>query len=540
MKKLYLFLLLGVMAVVFAGCSQTSSNIEYLPCKTERNADWGFVDNKGNVYCADMFKRQPSYVRDGIFSVKEANDLYTIYTFDVKKPQILLEDLKYVGSPREGLLPICRKDHCIEIINTKGETQFTLDRVKGKPVTEADNRFFFGYLVFKTEDGKFGLVDKRGQVLIEPVEYTYLYPLKKNYIYAVIDGDRYIVNDKGEKYDQWKPEDLTNMKFNCINWEEPNDYIVLEKEDRYYIYTVEGEMVLKCPERVKGISQIRNGFFAYEGEDGTGVMNMKGERIVTDKYHALLITDKEFLARRDLDHDCELINFKGESIRKVDDFKPIYVYFGWGIVGMDGREYAILNDNYEAASKVMLYDLEGDNYDEVYSDFLDITYLTGRLVNAMSDKLYDWELNFGTKIGNNDFLQEQSMSQYSSDYCKISYADAHLYDIDLYVHFDRDSREAVYETVQVQRYSYWYGYYTDTERRFSHYDRNANALLKTFEFRITVPEDKREDFMNALCDELGNKNTEVSRDANNAEYAGTYKYTVKRSGRTIYYTIRAN
>lgn len=122
MKKTYFFFIMSVLAIIVTGCSNVSSNIQYIPCKTDKKADWGFVDKQGNVVADDMFKDQPSYVRDGVFSVQEADDLYTLYAFDTKKPTIILENLVFVGSPRNGLLPVCKKDHRIEVIDTKGHT----------------------------------------------------------------------------------------------------------------------------------------------------------------------------------------------------------------------------------------------------------------------------------------------------------------------------------------------------------------------------------------------------------------------------------
>ena len=227
MKKSYLFPLLSILMLVVCSCSNTSSNVEYLPCKVEKKSDWGFVDPQGHVVCDDMFKNQPSFVRDGIFAVEEASDLYTLYAFDTKKPTIILEDLKFVGSPRDGLLPICKKDKWIEVIDTKGTTKFELNKIDGKTVKSCSPKFQFGYLIVETEEGTYGMVNTDGKLLLK-TDYTLLQPLKKNYILAIkadgevysedgvaaapLDEDNvYMINENGQKYDGWKKEDLANI-----------------------------------------------------------------------------------------------------------------------------------------------------------------------------------------------------------------------------------------------------------------------------------------------------------------------------------------
>ena len=51
-----------------------------------------------------------------------------------------------------------------------------------------------------------------------------------------------------------------------------------------FLFNQKGEQILKCPDRVKDVTEIRNGYFVYKGEDGYGVMDFKGERIINDKY----------------------------------------------------------------------------------------------------------------------------------------------------------------------------------------------------------------------------------------------------------------
>lgn len=534
MRKKLLFALLGITAVFVTSCSKTSTNtIQYLPCQTEKNADWGFVDSKGNVVCADMFKEQPSFVREGVFSVKESNGLYTLYAFDVKKPTILLEDLKYVGSPRGGLLPICRKDSRIEIIDTKGQTKFTLLPIDNKPVRLCGSLFRHGYLIVATEDGKNGLVNNSGEVIIKP-EYNFLLPLNKDFIFATKDGDLFFLNEKGEKYGDWKDEDLKNTS--TFDWlgESPIEYLVVIKDDRRFLFNQKGEQILKCPDRVKDIVEIRNGYFVYKGDDGYGVMDFKGERIINDKYMTIRILDDGFLARRDEEHDYELINKKGEVVSKINDMKPIYRMDGFSNVGVDGNDEYVLDKTFVPVHKNALYQVAvEDKFSEnIQSDYFDIDYVVELVSTAKETTLYDANVILGKKLQESSFLKMQKIDNYNQNFCMIpNYAFSPLYRVDLIVYFDRTSFKEVYKDVTVQRYNYYYGYYNDTERQFSHYDKNPEAVINRLAFQVFVPDGKEDAFFKKLCDALDHKYTKVkdaesdSMSEDNVATFGGYIYT---------------
>ena len=546
MKKTYFFFMLSILAIIVTGCSNVSSNIQYIPCKTDKKADWGFMDKQGNVVADDMFKDQPSYVRDGVFSVQEADDLYTLYAFDTKKPTVLLENLVFVGSPRNGLLPVCKKDHRIEVIDTKGHTKFELYKIGDKIVKSCSPQFQFGYLVVESEEGLYGMVNTDGQLLLD-LKYSALKPIKKDFILALksdldvdvtsdddevavgtLNEDYMMINEKGKKYEGWKKEDLEKIDLPSASLDIPVEYLVVNKGDRLYIYNLKGEQVLKCPDRVKDIYQIKNGFFVYKGEDDCGVMNLKGERIVNEKYVSISILDNGFLARRDYGKNFELLNENGESIRKIDDYDSFDYAEGFGYWGIDGNEEFVLDNEFQPIQKNGLYKIGDDDYSsEIQSDFLDIDAIVETLISAKSGKLSDWGLDFGKTIGKCDYLKSQNIADFKSDYYDLeNYASSRLYKVSLVVIFDRQAKKEIYKDVQVERYSYYYGYYYDTERQFSHYEKNNEAAIQIIGFVVDVPKDKRKNVFNALCDALESKNSKIERTDVSAKYVGNYDYKV--------------
>ena len=556
MKKQYLFLLLSILTLIICGCSNTSSNVEYLPCKVDKKADWGFVDPQGNVICDDMFKNRPSYVRDGVFAVEEANDLYTLYAIDSKKPTIIMDDLKFVGSPRNGLLPICKKDKWIEIIDSKGITKFELNKIDGKAVKGCSPKFQYGYLVVEAEDGTYGMVNTDGKLLLK-ANYAFLLPLKKNYILAIkANGDVYsddedvvipydkdnlcVINENGKEYDGWKKKDLTNIEFPAFEGEDGVENLIVDKDGRLYVYNLTGEQVLKCSDRVKQIGQIKNGFFVYEGEDGCGVMNLKGERVVNEKYMQILILNEGFIALRDYDeHIFEFINKKGETVHKIKDYRHLHWEDGFGFIGVEGNEVYIMDKEFKPLHKDGFYSIGDDMFsDNVQSDFLDIDGIVESLISAKANKLYDLGLDLGKTIGECDYLKSQDIDDFSYNYFeKPNYAASRLYKMDFAIVFDRQTKKEIYKDVTVEKYSYYYGYYYDTEKRFSHYELNDEAVITHFGFVVEVPKEKRQQLFNALCNTLEQTNTKIERKENTAHYRGNNEYVVNFEDGKIIFVI---
>ena len=171
MKKIVKWSAMALAMVAMTACGN-SEDIDYLPCQQEKGQDWGFVDNKGNVYLADEYKNCPSNVIEGVFAVKEDGG-YNLYKFDKKKPKLLLEGLAQVGTPRDGVLPVVKEGERIEIVDLKGKTVLELNSFDGNEVIGCAARFTkSGRLVVYTIDngGKKHRIhiDKKGKVLLAP------------------------------------------------------------------------------------------------------------------------------------------------------------------------------------------------------------------------------------------------------------------------------------------------------------------------------------------------------------------------------------
>lgn len=520
MKKNFLVLVaLCVLSSIFYGCSKSATYIEYVPCKVEKNEDWSFVDAKGNVFCRDAFKQRPSFVNDGLFSVSEDKG-YCLYKFDKKKPTVILEDLKSVGYMSDGLMPIVRTDGKIEIINAKGKTQFVLDRINNKPIVSCYSCYVGNFLCVQDADKKLGCVDRKGKVLIAP-EYDVLLPISKDLLIAVKNEEGMIINKKGEKVNIWTEDELNNIQFETLLVNGQNERIVLlDENERLNIYNLKGNLLFKCPSRVKSIIEIKGDYFVYESEEGCGVMNLKGDRIVNDKYESIKMVSNGYIARKDKKHDAEYINIKGELISKIPDLTDIKFIGDFMVVGIDDNDEYVLDNNMQPINKDAYYYIPTDMSGlsgEIKSDYVDVDYIVEHAMNAIGEDLNSLKLTIGNSLSNIPYFTQKDrtdgFSRSTKSFTATYNGDEPPYSTKLKMVFDRTPTVPIYKTREVERYGGWYyGYYTTTESYVSGYKVDQEACIKSMTYIMEVSKEKKHTVLMALRDAFDKNYDKVSED----------------------------
>lgn len=410
------WLLAAFVVTTFCSCGNSDANsIDYLPCKVEKGQDWGFVNPKGKVFLADEFPDRPSNVQEGVFSVREGAG-YSLYAFDRKKPKLLLEDLKDVGEPRGGLLPVCKFNDRIEIVNLKGKTILELSAFDGNEVIGCARCFNeYGWLEVYTIDNDGMehkiLVDKKGQVVFSAknkYDSKYWKLINKNLIFG------FPATEEGEAVDGLKAFNLKNEEQN--EWtrivdkqdkdiESVNGYILTcntETDGRIYIYNMEGKVVMKCPEKVSAISSIKRKQFVFRSQDYTyGVMNFSGETILSAKYSSIEILDNGYLVNKS-NGKYEVLNKKGEKERNLD-WNEIAYFEGFGWVAVDGNDYYIVNDKFEAIHKTELSTIANVYFgsgEDLNSDYFDMEAAIGKTMTALRSGLQGSGFYFGNTPDN--------------------------------------------------------------------------------------------------------------------------------------------
>ncbi len=345
-KQVLLIALLFILSGIIGCSTKKKPSIEYLPCQTEIGGDWGFVNYKGDVVLDDYFEKEPSIVKDGIFSVLEPEGTYSLYKFDVQKPIIICDGLSSVGLPNDGFLPICKKGDPIEIVDIKGHKKFSLEKICNKYIVSCFSSFLSGYLVVFTEDLCAGLIDSKGNTILKP-KYDMIFPLDKNHIIVIMEKTPYMVNSQGDICKQWESNELEEYLYEFGEkisiWRQPK-YLAIpgyddKGKDYYCIYDLDHHLIYKWirPSYACQINDIiTDNNFLFGRENQYGVMSLQGEKILRDKYTYIhQIPGVGYVASRN-NSDYELFNDKGEFLTKFEDFGYVTELFFFIAINSEG------------------------------------------------------------------------------------------------------------------------------------------------------------------------------------------------------------
>lgn len=175
----------------------------YLPVQMSEGGAWCFINEKGERVGTQEWEFEPTITKDGIFTARNDEGL-TVYSWDgdEAKPIDSLVNLVSVGIYNEGLLAVTPQMQRIRIVDRKGDIKFVLDPINGQEVSSCANKFQEGLLIVTTADGKTGVVNTEGEVVVKP-KYSEIsnfnngYALAVNYNFDNYDaGPSYFILDK--------------------------------------------------------------------------------------------------------------------------------------------------------------------------------------------------------------------------------------------------------------------------------------------------------------------------------------------------------
>lgn len=509
-KYLFSWATVALTATILCSCGNSGTDkIDYLPCKVEKGQDWGFVDNKGNVYLADEYGNAPTNVKEGVFFVEEEG-AYNMYAFDKKKPKLLLEGLAEIGEPKNGLVPVVKPDSRIEIVDLKGKTVLELNSFDGNEVIACGTKFNeYGWLEVYTIDqaGKNHklLIDKKGKVVFTPDAH---YDAED---WAMIRKDLIIGTNAHE---DWEAADMVAFDMNNKRQEKwgfllgngteiqyADDKYVAIREERTLIYSMKnGEQVMKCPEKVASIQSIKGKQIVFKSESSYsyGVMNFDGETILSAKYSYIKILDNGYLVNKD-GEKYEVLNKKGEKESKLD-WDGMYEIDGFGWVGKDGKDYYILNDKFEAVHKTELYYIIDNSVDDntISSQYFDTNAAVGKTIGALKTDLQNAGFVLGNTAGNIPAIKGlwvENIDRYQTSHYQIVAA-GNGYSLTAMVHFD--------------------------DRLKKNDELNGSAAIDAMSITLSFPSENKEEVKKQVADAMANSFTKVDdRTYKTNEY--TYK-----------------
>lgn len=478
MKLNSIYALLALAATTtLSGCfsSTKSNNIldmsELIPARESSKDDWGFYSPDGEFYLADEYENRPSSVINGYFSVEEGKSGYTLYKFDKKKPTAVLEELNAVGFVSDGLVPIVRKGERITVVNTSGETQFTLDPVNSKEITFAAPGFVEGRLRIHDENNNYGYIATDGTYVIKP---------KYNSADEFAEGLA-VVSERDED---------DNLQFSVINdagaivfklKQRPYSYnfkggmlIVQDDNGRLFFLDHSGNQVLKCPSKCKEISDYNKKFIIYRTDNYKyGVINFEGENIIRAKYDGIVLYgDNRFICKTEDGDDCEIVvlDEAAEELFDIDDYTFVSWAGRYGLIGSDKNGFEFLDNEGKPLKNAMFEEVSPDfnaSY-AIYSDYFDMNAAIDAFANVFTDRGVD-KYNLGAAPA--DYFSKPADYTYRSAVMVDSLALGYKYKVTAELNFNQTIADYTYES---------YGYYNYSRR---YYWRDGSEITS---IRVTI------------------------------------------------------
>jgi hypothetical protein len=282
--------------LLLSSCGGGSSVSELIPLSDGNK--YVYFNSKGEIAVEpEMDVTETSLFRDGLAMVEITTEYGSGYGFLNMKGEVAIE-AKYMHATtfNDGLAWVVENGGAPKAINRKGEEVFSL------PEAETVLMFTEGLAAFSKKDGdgnpRFGYVDKKGKVVIEPL-YAMALPFS-NGLAAVSTGDKYgYINRKGE--------------------------MVIPEQFGYAAFFTDGGLA------VAGMS-----------EDKQGVIDKKGTFVLNPKYKSVTIDGNEFLVEEN--DKMGVVDKNGKTVIPMD-FKMLIPFFGgkYSMASMDGKKYGIID-----------------------------------------------------------------------------------------------------------------------------------------------------------------------------------------------------
>lgn len=432
MKQTQLFnLLFCGLLLGLVGCTPGGgeADLEYLPVIVDKGDKWGMIGPDGKILFNDEFENEPSSVVNGVFYVME-NNRYSLYKAK-EKPELIkgAEDLIQPGYYTEGLIPIVREGERISLINIDGETKLTLTPISGQEVIQSGNRFEEGNLHVKLQNGKYGTINKKGEVIIEP-KYDLISNFSEGICVAIVNGkdsDDSItivcLNNNGKEIFKIKGAYKLNNQAMAMGFQGGRFPVI--KGDILGFIDRKGEFN-KIPSKYTEYIPLSNKYFAVKNSDDKwGILDRDNEVVLRLKYSDVEYLGEDLFYVRN-EKNSEIINAKGDIKADIDEDYGLFAFSLLSRLGFANSFCLAGGEN----NSIMLYGRDGkpltksdfyklgvnilqDSYADIRSDFFDTAGIARYIANAISVEGFE-KIKLGNAI--TDYLKGKKPEDFADKY----------------------------------------------------------------------------------------------------------------------------
>ena len=353
-KKNVFFITLFSLMLSSCGVKHKDQLFDYLPVKFKsEDKKISLIDYDGNIVAEEEFASTSQIlpINDVITEINiEGKVKY--WVLDDKKIKPLIDQEFNSGTPFYEDAAIVRDDQGIlSLINKKGEPLIAnLSKINNYQVQRV-GILSDGLIRFKTDEGKWGYLNKKGEVILKPI-YTKCENFVNDLARVMLDNTTFnIINKKGEIL--FKGDEETTY------FPVSNNYIEFGKRTSdnkiyYGLNDLKGKKLIK-DNKYTMMSLLTSEMLAVKNEDREwGVININQE-IVGDlrfKFENAPYISKSGYIVANSDRKVKLYNKKGELVKSFDEYEYLIpISANRLIAGRKNDKVDILNEEGKEISK---------------------------------------------------------------------------------------------------------------------------------------------------------------------------------------------
>lgn len=317
-------LLVLLSIIISVACQSDSQRGKYtlncIPYEDGENDGYGLLNSDGTCFLSKLLKDSPTPIINEYFAIEE-DGLFSLCKLQNSSYEKIADcgGLSAIGVMNDGLIPVCKENEHIRVLNANGRLEFSLDSISDIEVAGC-----FSYSCKKLRvllvNGEFVYLDQQGNQLFGRT-YSWATDFDGGYAVVCVEGDSYAVIDmQGEAI----------FTFDCKNQDKirySSQYKYLataDKDDKILIYNFKGEIVGIYPSKVESVYAFKEDCFIFANDDGYGLMNYKGGELIRAKYDQLVSNGNYYLAiHPDNDEEIRIID-EHENVLTILDGEEIY------------------------------------------------------------------------------------------------------------------------------------------------------------------------------------------------------------------------
>lgn len=267
----------GLLSIFMISCNQMYTSfpdVDYVPFKTSENDNWGLISVDGKPLFEDEFDHEPSISVNGVFFVENDKGEISYFLSDKKPKQINNDTYISGGFYTEGVIPVVKEEHPVSFINKDGKEILSLGEADGKRISAVNAYFSDGLMLFVTEEGKYGYINPKGQIVVKPI-YDEAYPFSES-VALVKMQDKYILIDTSGK-------EVAHFKQDLEAGYLPLFFDGLLSNGNK-VFDKKGNLAFRSPSRWNRVYPFYNGCAIFEEEGSYGLIDKQGETVIRAKY----------------------------------------------------------------------------------------------------------------------------------------------------------------------------------------------------------------------------------------------------------------